>query len=217
MNEEKKKLTFWQWIENFWYYYKWRVITALLLVVVIVIGADFIDNNTDDTVYDLTVLSVFAHPLTAEEYDMDNYLKDITKDANGDGVCNTVLRPYYITEKHTSESDLLSEGQFEACLKKAVGDVMILDVPNLNFYLKKDIFEPIDKYVDLSTIPAEDIVYKNDIPVAVKLRDSKILKDMAFIIDEIYASVVFVPDDADDVTLNSRQNAKDAILKLLEK
>ena len=58
---------------------------------------------------------------------------------------------------------------------------------------------------------------KDGVAVAVKLTESKILRDMKFIVDEVYAGVMFIPDGADDVTLKTRENTKIAIEKLLEK
>ena len=138
-------------------------------------------------------------------------------DVNGDGQQKVVFKPYFITEKGTSDSDKVTKSEFEMNLQNCYGDVMLFDVPSLNSYIKKDIFAPIGDYVDLSEIPQEDIVYRGDVAVAVKLSGSKILSDMHFIIDEVYASVMFVPDDADDATLATRENARTAIEKMLEK
>lgn len=215
MSETKRKLGFWESIENFWYYYKWWVVLGVLLALGIWLGVWYASTTVDDTSGDLTVVSLFAHPLTSEEYDIDRRLAGVVADANGDGESKVVLKPYYITEKKTSESDQVSKEQFEAGLQKCYGDLLILDEPSLDSYLPKDIFEPIGNYVDLSQIPEEDIVYRGDVPVAVKLTNSKVLSDMRFIIDEVYVSVMFIPDNASEKTLACRENAKDAIAELL--
>lgn len=214
---EKKKLTFLQKLENFWYYYKWRVISAVLLVFVVYLCAQIFKENTTENPRDLTIVSALAHPLTVEEYDIDKRLKDFAEDIDNDGEKSIVLSPYYITEKRTSDTDLVAQAQLENHFKNAKGDLLIFDEPNLSYYLNKDIFAPLDDYVDLSGIPDEDIVRQNGIAVALKLSDSKILKDMHFIIDEVYAGVLFVPDDADEMTLKSRDNTRNIIAKLLEK
>lgn len=216
MNEEKRKLTFWQSVENFWYYYKWRVFFVILLIVTVYLSVQLFKDNTKELPRDMTVVSVFAHPLTAEDYDIDKRLEKIVADVNSDGSKDVVLSQYYITESRSTDNDLVSLEQFEAHLKNAKGDLLLFDEVNLAFYLSKDIFEPIDSYVDLSGIPAENIITKNGVPVAVKLEKSKTLSEMGFIIDKVYASVMFLPDGADDTVIKTRENTKHAILKLLE-
>ncbi len=217
MEKTKKNLSFLQKIENFWYYYKWWVVLGILVIAAIAVYAQLVNENKKPADGDLTVISVFSHPLTAESYDIDQRLTDVITDANGNGETKVVLNPYYITEKRASDEDRLSESQFENDLSHCRGDILLFDEPNRDYYIKKDIFEPIENYVDLSEIPAEDIVYRDGVAVAVKLTESKILSDMKFIIDEVYASVMFIPDNPDESLLKSRENTKAALKKLLEK
>lgn len=217
MSEQNKKQTFKERIENFFYYYKWRVVITILVLLVISMYIPAIVDDSKDAVGDLTVLSVLAHPLTSEEYDIDKRLKDTIEDVDGDDEKSVVLKQFYITEKRKNDSDLISTAQLDENIKVGRGDLLIFDEPNLAYYLKKDIFSPLADYVDLSGIPEEEIIKKDGVPVAVKLTSSQVLKDMRFIIDEVYAGVLFIPDNADDVTLNSRKNTTLAISKLLEK
>lgn len=217
MSEQNKKPTFKQRIENFFYYYKWRVVIVILVLLVISMYIPAIVNDEKDAVGDLTVLSVLAHPLTSEEYDIDKRLKESIKDVDGDSEKSVVLKQFYITEKRTNDSDIISGAQLDENLKVGRGDLLIFDEPNLSYYLKKDIFSPLEDYVDLSGIPEEEIIRKDGVAVAVKLTNSQILKDMRFIVDEVYAGVLFVPDNTDNTTLNSRKNTTSAINKLLEK
>ena len=217
MSETKKKMTFLQWLDNFWYYYKWWVIAAVFVIFGIWCLLQLLQTQEKDTSGDLTVLSVYAHPLTSEEYDVDKRICDVITDANGDVETKVVFNPYFITEEGTSQADMVTTSEFEMNLQDCYGDMILFDKPTIDNYIKKDIFEPIGNYIDLSKIPKEDIIYRGDVAVAVKLSESKILADMHFIIDEVYACVMFVPDDADETTYACRNNAKKAIEKLLEK
>ncbi len=216
MSKEKTKYTFWQRVENFFYYYKWRVIVVILVVLAVYFLWQLFPDTTKTT-GDLTVVSALAHPLTAEDYDLDRRLNDVIADVDNDGEKTVAFHPYYITEKRTSDADVMSQSQLESHFSEARGDLLIFDAPNLAYYLKKDLFAPLEDYVDLSDISEEDIVRQNGVAVCVKLTNSKMLSDMRFIIDEVYAGVLFIPDDADDITLKSRENTKAAIAKLLEK
>lgn len=218
MGEEKKKMTIGQWIENFWYYNKWKVVIGIVLVMALWVGVKFyIDTlaQSEET-GDITIVSVFSGKLTPEEVDLDKRLADSVKDIDGDGEVSVTYTPHYIGVKGTDE-DKVAQAQFEQGLSKCYGDVLLFDKTTLDTYVKKDIFEPIENYVDLSNIPEEDIVKRGDVAVAVRLTNSQILRDMHFVVDEVYVSVMFIPDDADGELLASRENAKGAIAKLLEK
>ena len=217
MSETKKKMTFWQRLDNFWYYYKWWVIAGVFVLFGLWCLSQLLQGQVKDTSGDLTVLSVYSHPLTSEEYDLDRRICDVIPDTNGDGEQKVVFNPYFITEKGTSQSDMVTTSEFEMNLQNCYGDMILFDKPSIDNYIKKDIFAPIGDYVDLSKIPKEDVIYRGDVAVAVKLSESKILSDMHFIIDEVYASVMFIPDDASEEIYATRENAKIAIAKLLEK
>ena len=164
---------------------------------------------------DITVVSVFSGAYTPERMDLDKRLADSVDDIDGDGEVTVTCTEYYISTANSDE-DKASQAQFEQGLSKGYGDMLLFDKTSLDKYVKKDIFEPIDKYVDLTNIPEEDIVKRGDVAVAVRLTDSQVLRDMNFAVDA-YVSVVFIPDDADEKLLASRENAKSAIAKLMEK
>ena len=214
---ENKKMTFFEAIDNFWYYHKWKVIGGIVVIIAFAALIGFANANTDKRVYDFTATSVFARPMTTGDYTLDEQLKDIVYDIDQNGDTAIKVASYYITETATGSNDQLSKGQFEVDLSNARGDIILFDKANLDRYLPKDFFADISEYVDLSDISQEDIIYREDVPVAVRLSDSKALKDMQFIIDDIYVSVMFTPDSADEKTLASRELSKKAIEKLIKK
>ncbi|MBQ3119217.1 MAG: hypothetical protein IJC10_05615 [Clostridia bacterium] len=213
----EKKYSLWDKIDNFWYYHKWKVAGVIFLIVAIIAVIGFNRANTDKRVYDFTAISVFARPMTTGDYTLDKQLEGVITDIDQNGDTALKMSNYYITEKANGSNDQMSMGQFESDLANARGDIILFDKANLERYLARDIFSDISDYTDLSQFPAEDIIYRNDIPVAVRLSDSKALSDMNFIIDDIYVSVMFTPDYADEKTLASRELAKDVIEKLIIK
>ncbi len=211
MSEEKRKLTIKEHIENFWYYHKWKVVIAAALLVAVWAFSTYMKANTDNTAYDFKIYSVFARPLVAEEYKIEDFIADEVEDVNGDGEVNISAKSFYITEKASGDNDRITMTQFENTLPEADGDVMLFDRANLDRFIVKDMFSPISDYVDLAQIDEENIVYRGDVPVAVRLKGSKILTDMGFIIDDVYVSVMFTPDGS------VKEYAKGVVHKLLEK
>ncbi len=214
---ERKQMTFSERIENFWYYKKWYVVLFLVFIIAIMIIASLQSENAEKKQSDLRIISVFATPYTTQTYDIDKRLSDGINDVNGDGKVRANLTFYYIEKDSQKDVDRLSRSNLDKEFKYCTGDIMLFDKTNLEIYMKKDIFSPISDYLDISTVAKENIVYKNDVPIAVELENSKIFKDMGFSAKGIYASVMFLPENADAKTLAYRKNAKIAIKKLLEK
>lgn len=213
----EKKYSFWDRLDNFWYYHKWKVVGVFVLVLAIIAVIGFNRANTDRRVYDFTAISVFARPMTTGDYTLDKQLEGVIEDIDQNGDTALKMSNYYITEKADGSNDQLSMRQFESDLSNARGDVILFDKANLERYLPRDIFADISDYTDLSQFPQEDVIYRNDIPVAVRLSDSKTLSDMNFIIDNIYVSVMFTPENADEKTVLSRSLSKQVIEKLIQK
>ena len=199
---EKKKMSFLEAIDNFWYYHKWKVAGVLFILVGIFAVAGYMNANTDNRDYDFVAASVFARPMTTGDYTLEEQLKDVITDVDNNG------------EDAKGETDRIYQSQFESDLREANGDIILFDKANLERFLPKDFFADISDYVDLSQFPKEDIVYRQDVPVALRLSDSKALTDMQFVIDDIYVSVIFTPDNAEQSILASRELAKEVIEKL---
>ena len=207
----KRKLTIKEHIENFWYYHKWKVVCVIVIAIGVFAFGKYMESSKDNTIYDFKIYSVFARPLVAGEYKIEEQIKDFVEDRDNSGDVKISAKTFYITEEGKGDNDKIMQTQFENTLLHADGDVVLFDRANLDKFIAKDMFAPISDYIDLSAIPEEHIIYRGDIPVAVQLDGSKILSDMGFIIDEVYVSVMFTPDNS------PREYAKETVNKLIEK
>lgn len=214
---EKKELTFWQKVENIWYYNKLFIIAGTVLSIIFVAGLFALISEYRERPTDLRLCTIYSDATTFEDYTIAQKLADSLQDINGDDKIEIKYTDYYIIPGSQTDDNMMSQGRFEATLEACMSDIMLFDKTNLDAYIKKDIFSPIGDYLDLSTISDEDIIYRNDIAVAVKLSDSKLLKEVNYNTDEIYMSVLFLPENADEKTLAYRQNTKIAVNKLIEK
>lgn len=202
-------------LENFWYYYKWPFIGGIVLFFAVLV---FMSSVTDTSVpTDADVVSVFARPLTMQEYEFQSRLQDQVSDVDNDGNVVIGTEGLYISEAGTSDNDVLNKNKFEVKMSYAQGDLVLMDGTNMERFVSKDLWAPLTDYVDISDFSEEDIYYRNGVPIAVRLSDSKILTDMQFIIDDVYAGIMFVPDELKDTAPARRENAAKMLLKLTEK
>ena len=137
MSEEKRKLTIKEHIENFWYYHKWKLAVVLVLIVGVVAFRGYINSTTDTTAYDFKIYSVFARPLVAGEYKIEDHISDSVEDIDASGDVKISAKTFYITEDGTGDNDRIMQTQFENTLLSADGDVILFDKPNLEKFITK--------------------------------------------------------------------------------
>ena len=199
-------------IENFWYYYKWPFLGGILIFFAVLIGLTMMEDTKKPS--DVEVLSVFARPLTMQEYTLQEPLKDVIQDTDGDGEKSIFMNSLYISESGKSDNDKIAASKFSSAISYAQGDLILMDKTNIDRFSKKDFFAPLEDYLDLSVFPEEDLYYRDDVAIAVRLSDSQILTDMQFIVDSVYAGIMFVPDEAEDTLTLRRESAAEMIQKL---
>ena len=214
--EEKKQKGFLvSSIENFWYYYKWPFLGGIVLFFAVLVAMTAMTDVSEPT--DVDVVAVFARPLTTQEFEFQSRLGDVISDADGNGKTTIGTEGFYISEQGNSDNDSLAQSKFETAMAYAQGDLVLMDGTNMKRFESKDLWAPLADYVDISQFAKEDLYFRDGVAVGVRLSDSKLLLDMQFIIDDVYAGIVFVPEETEDTVTIRRENAAKMIEKLLEK
>lgn len=215
MAEKKEKGFLLSSLENFWYYYKWPFLGGIVIFFVVIIA--MINFSYVEEPSDAGVLAVFARPLTTQEFEFQTRMEDVIEDADGNGTKRVSTNALYITEGGKSDEDSLATSKFENIIAYAQADLVLMDGTNFERFKQKDFLEPLENYVDVSQLAGEDLVYRDGKAVAVKLTDSKQLLDMQFFIDDVYAGIMFVPEEGAQSLEIQRKNAANILLALSEK
>ena len=214
-NKNKEKGFLAASIENFWYYYKWPFLGGILIFFAVLIGLTMMEDTKKPA--DVEVLSVFARPLTMQEYELQGPLSDVIDDTDKNGEKTIFMNSLYISEGGKSDNDQIATSKFSSAIAYAQSDLILMDKTNIDRFSKKDFFAPLEDYLDLSAFDEEDLYYRDGVAVAVRLSDSQILTDMQFIIDNVYAGIMFVPNEAEDTLTVRRESAAEMIQKLSAK
>lgn len=215
MAEKKEKGFLLSSLENFWYYYKWPFLGGILIFFVVIIA---MVNLTDmEAPSDASVLAAFAKPLTTEEFDLQSSLENVIEDVDGNETKRISTNALYITEEGKSDDDSLSISKFENSIAYAQADLVLMDGINYERFKSKDFLEPLENYIDISQLDGDNLVYRDGKAVAVKLENSRQLLDMGFIIDDVYAGIMFVPDESNEGIDARRKNAANMLLELSKK
>ena len=215
MAEKKEKGFLLSSLENFWYYYKWPFLGGIVIFFVVIIA--MINFSYVEEPSDADVLAVFARPLTTQEFEFQTRMEDVIEDVDGNGTKLISTNALYITEGGKSDEDSLATSKFENIIAYAQADLVLMDGTNFERFKQKDFLEPLENYVDVSQFSSEDLVYRDGKAVAVKLTDSKQLLDMQFFIDNVYAGIMFVPEEGAQSLEIQRKNAANILLALSEK
>ncbi len=211
-NKNKEKGFLAASIENFWYYYKWPFLGGIVIFFAVFIGLTMMKDTQKPS--DVEVLSVFARPLTMQDYQLQQPLSGVIEDTDGDGEKTIFMNSLYISESGKSDNDAISTSKFSSAISYAQGDLILMDKTNIDRFSPKDFFAPLEDYLDISTFDEDDLYYRDGVAVAVRLADSQILTDMQFIIDNVYAGIMFVPDEDGEYLKARRENAAKMIKKL---
>lgn len=132
---QKEKIGFKKWVENFWYYYKWHTIIAIILVIGIAFG---IGSCTDRKKMDLCIFYFSEEPLAYSEDNIHLYnsLLPYVSDFTGDGYVRLEIKNYYLNaddvknqlEQFTTE---LQGGTALLILMDEAGLAQMLETPYL--------------------------------------------------------------------------------------
>lgn len=215
MAEKKEKGFLLSSLENFWYYYKWPFLGGIVIFFVVIIA--MIHFSSVEEPSDASVLAVFARPLTTQEFEFQTRLEGAIEDADGNGTKRISTNALYITEGGNSDEDSLATSKFENAIAYAQADLVLMDGTNFKRFQSKDFLEPLENYVDVSQFDRDSLIYRDGIAVAVKLTDSKLLLDMQFFIDDVYAGIMFVPEEGAQSLETHRKNAAVLLQALSEK
>lgn len=202
-------------LENFWYYYKWPFLGGIAIFFVVIIALMNFSDTEEPS--DAKILSVFARPLTTQEYEFQSRLGDVIEDIDGNSTKYILTESLYVTEGGKSDNDAFDIGKFEGKIAYAQGDLVLLDGTNFDRFSPKDFLAPLEDYVDISQFDKEDLKFRDGKAVAVRLRDSAVLTDMQFIIDDVYAGIMFLPDENAEHMVPRRENAAKMLSELTKK
>ena len=123
MHTQKEKFSFKKWIENFWYYYKWHSIIAVILIIGIIVGISSCINRKK---VDLCIYYFSYDPLAYNEdnINLHNALLPYVEDFDGDGTVRLEIQNYYVGDKSNSKDQI---SQFNTELQGGSALLILMD------------------------------------------------------------------------------------------
>ncbi len=182
-------------LENFWYYYK---IPVILVLVVLLVLAILFWGDSDSVVTDLNIAIVTSETLTEKTINFNEALPGVIADTNNDGEANITISRFFISKDLTDENDETYQNNLEVQLANKGAVLYIADAANFERLRKKDAFCRLDEFFDTVAL-GDRVIYRGEEPIAFHLTGSKLLADMSFTTDDLYAMLLFRrPEDAND-------------------
>lgn len=188
---EPKNASLKEKIENFWYYYKTPIIiVAIVVALVLYLYSEF----SPSVVSDLKISLTSQEALTEASINFNEEMPGLVKDINNDGEANITIQRFFIGEDLTNEDNQIYYQSLLGELANKGATLFIFDKMNFDRIVKKDAFCPLNKLMDVSSF-GDRVVYRNNVPVALHLSGSKVLAEMQFTNDDLYALVLFRRDE----------------------
>ena len=206
-NTRKQKL------DNFWYYYKFHCLIAVIALFGIWLLIDF--NTQPFSDLNISLTSVDA--LSEETINFNEVLPDLITDTNGDGMTNITISRQFIGQDAEGADSREHYSKLLSQLSEKGAVLYIMDKVNFDRMIKKDAFSPLDAWMDI-TVFGDRVIYRDDTPVALSLKGSRILADMKFIDDDLYGLILFFrPEDSEDAATKAQyENAAKVLAALME-
>ena len=199
-----------KWWEYFWDYYKWHTIAVVAIIIAVVTTIVQVSNQTK---YDGSFVCAgnVAFPLEFEEKFV-SHIKTAVDDLDGDGEKNVLLEQLTFSKDDTDAQYLAAmRTKFDLKLQTNESFAFIMDEELLTQSLTNDALEgcfvPLNEWL-LEDISEESIYSINDIPYAVKLTDSKLLKEVGFPTNNFYAVLRYNYDEKNEEYIKQFENAK---------
>lgn len=211
---KQKNTSFKKKIENFWYYYKTLV---LIVFALLALAAMIIFLNSGKATSDLNISLTTAGALTEMDINFNEGLPGLIKDINGDGEANITISRQFITEDENDESTEAYLQTLEGQLAHKGATLFIADGITRDILLKKDAFCYLDEFFNIDEF-GDRVMFRNEKPIAFSLKGSRVLKDMQFAYDDLYAFILFKrPEDANDPSsILEYENAVAVLSALME-
>lgn len=154
--EEKQKMKFGEWLENYWYHYKWPTILGVFALFVLMVG---VVQCTTRTEADVILMYAGPESLSLDEIrDLeDSAAKILIEDYNGDGkkyvqhLENVVLAEDYTVEDLSGEQQVVIDKQEQIeryVTQVAAGDAQV-------YFLSEDVYRELSRQNVLT--PLEEI------------------------------------------------------------
>ncbi len=211
---KQEKQSFFAKLENFWYYYKTPVIlTAVFIFILSVV----ISQNLKTVKTDLNIALVSADVVNEGNINFETHLGEQMLDSDQNDEKHITLTRIFLNPTSTDENNESARLHLESLLADRGAVLFIFDRQNFEHYIAKDAFCPLNELMD-TTPYGDKVFYRNDVPIALHLEGSKLLKDMGFSNEDLFATVLFKRDeDAQNQVLSAQYENGMTVLKELMK
>jgi len=211
---KQEKQSFFAKLENFWYYYKTPVILAAVFIFILSV---VISQNLKSVKTDLNIALVSADVVNEGNINFESYLGEQMADSDQNGEKHITLTRIFLNPKSTDENNESARLHLESLLADRGAVLFVFDRQNFEHYIAKDAFCSLDEIMDITPY-GDNVFYRNDVPVALHLEGSKLLKDMGFSNEDLFATVLFKRDeDAQNQVLSAQYENGVTVLKELMK
>lgn len=150
--EKKEKKSFKSKLENFWYYYKWHTLGALVVLLAVGVGLSQCIGRVD---IDVVVYYLSADPISYAEdnTNLKKALEPYVRDYTGDGKVRIEIENYFIGENH--DADMVKDNLRNFSNMYTAGSVMLIMVDDAGL---KQMTE-VGYFGDISDLTDEPLLY----------------------------------------------------------
>ena len=207
---EKPKRFTKKWWQYFWDYYKWHTIAIVFVIVCVVVTV--IEVKTQEK-YDGSLVTVGRVVLIDELSDkLEENIEEAIDDIDQNGEKSILIeRLMFSDDDEDVQYSAAMKMKYELKLQTDESFAFIMDEKLMEQTISNPetdgCFATVTEWL-FEDINEDNIYYLNEKPYAIKLADSKILKDMGISGDSFYAVLKYNYDEKDEELNKQFENAK---------
>lgn len=205
-------------VSNFWYYYKWHVIIAVVVAVILAITIRDCSHNVEPDISIRGILSAYVGEESKQALEQTLYDAGLISDLNADGKQNCMLQLLTMPEEVKSEQDMAVQMQVMLGFAADEAVLYLIDEEFLELYEEQEIFQPLDTFAAQQNVPQEDCYIEPETGevLGVSLQGNALLERCGIQTDTLYLAMrVMRQNEQEKPEMQAMFNASEQIAAYL--
>lgn len=200
-------MTFKKKLENYWYYYKIHTIVGLFVSIILVTSIVQCAKNVE---FDMQLAHVGTSYISTDQ--IQQSLKNIVPDVNGDGNIAVYLDSIIIPDKPTSEADFYMSQKLAITFVDGSTRIYIMEKDFFANEMYSDMFQPLEGIIDKKYL--DNSLKYNGMPIALSTLDCPFLVENNMAKENLYVGILAITDSVKNKkNINEIYKASENILK----
>ena len=205
-------------LSDFWYYYKWHVIIAVVIAAILAFTIRDCSHKVEPDVSVRGILNAYVAEESRQALEQTLYDAGLIPDINADGKQNCMLQLLTVPAEVKSEQDMAVQMQITLGFAADDAVLYLIDEEFLELYEEQGIFQPLDVFAAQQTVPQEQLYVGPETGevLGVSLQGNALLEQCGMNTETLYLAMRMIrQNEQDDPEVQAMFDASEQIAAYL--